>query len=279
MDILSFTIVMTAALMHASWNLAVKKDSDQFLSLTVMAATSGLLCAVLLLLAPGIQPAAWPYLLISAPLHAGYRVFLAAGYRAGDMSQVYPIARGATPVFVMILSLVTIGVNLDAQRYLAIALIAAGIVGLTFVRGLPPRGERRAVGFALTTAGFVACFTLLDAAGARHAGSALPYILWVFVLEGLAMMMLAALRAPSALVKYTSRRWRICLLSGLVMSLAHGLIIWALSRSEVALVSALRETSVIIGMVLSAVLLRESIGSGRVACTLSVVGGIVLISL
>ena len=276
MDTLTFAVVLAAAFLHSSWNLAVKKDGDQFRSLALMAATSGFLCLLVVPFAPSLAPGAWTFLAASAPLHAGYRIFLAQGYRHGDMSQVYPIARGAIPLFVLALSVVLLASTPSPYRLGAVALIVAGILGLTFVRGVPRNVS--AVASALVTAAFVACFTLLDARGAAIAGAAFTYILWVFVFEGLLMLLAGFVVGPARMLDYTRQCWRTCLLNGLVMSFAHGLIIWALARSDVALVSALRESSVVISMVLSAVILKERLGMQRIACTLLVVAGIVMIA-
>jgi len=274
LDALSFCLVMLSAFMHAGWNLFVKKDEDKFLSLTVMAATSGLLCAALLPLVPAIDPKAWKVLAISAPLHAGYRVCLSLGYRYGEMSQVYPIARGATPLLVTLISVLLLDAHIGSLTTVGIMTIAAGIIGLTFARDFPKRHEGRAIGYALGTAAFIAVFTLLDSTGSRTSGSSLAYVLWLFVLEGALMLAIAAAVNVRRLTSYIVRNGRICTINGIAMSAAHGLIILALSRSEPALVSALRETSVVFGVVFGAVALKERIEPMRMGCTLAVVAGL-----
>ncbi|WP_434525073.1 EamA family transporter [Photorhabdus asymbiotica] len=276
MDPISLGLVMVSAIMHAGWNLFVKKDEDKFLSLTVMAATSGVLCALLLLFMPGIDVSAWKILIISAPLHAGYRICLSLGYKYGDMSQVYPIARGATPLLVALISVVLLGVHLEFTQIAGIVAIALGIMWLTFHGGFPNNHEGRAISFALGTATFIAVFTLLDSRGARLSGNPFSYVLWLFVLEGILMFVLAASVNRRRLLDYVSRNGRTCMVNGLVMSVAHGLIILALSRSPAALVSALRETSVIFGVIFSAGILKEKIGPVRLVCTLIVMIGIFL---
>ncbi|MCM2505616.1 EamA family transporter [Aureimonas altamirensis] len=277
MDITTFLVVILAAFLHSSWNLFVKKGRDQFRSLSLMAATSGVICLLALPFAPPLDPAAWWFLAASAPLHAGYRIFLSAGYRYGDMSQVYPIARGAIPLFVLPLSLIFVNADVSGVQIGAVLTIALGIMGLTFVRGIPT--NYHAVGFALVTAAFVACFTLLDAEGAALGGQAITYILWVFLLEGLLMLLAGLVAGPRAFLAYTAENWKICTASGFVMSLAHALIIWALSRSEVALVSALREVSVVMTMIFGSLVLRERLGLQKAACTILVLFGIAAIAL
>jgi len=275
-DSVSLSLVMVAAVMHAGWNLFVKKDQDQFLSLTVMAATSAVLCAVMLPFVGSVAPQSWSVLAISAPLHVGYRVCLSMGYRYGDMSQVYPIARGATPLMVSLISVVVLGVDLGGTKIAGIVTIAAGIMGLTFYKGFPKNNEGRAIAFALGTAAFIAVFTLLDSKGSRLSGNSLAYVLWLFVLEGAMMTMVAAAANGAKLKGYVKANGKTCLVNGIVMSAAHGLIIMALSRSQPALVSALRETSVIFGVIFSWAVLKERVGAVRLACTGAVTGGLLL---
>ena len=267
---------MVSAALHAGWNLFVKKDEDKFLSLTVMAATSAALCAALLPLAPPMNPVAWRVLALSAPFHAGYRICLSLGYRYGEMSQVYPIARGATPLLVTLLSVTVLGVHVGNITLVGIVTIAASILGLTCYQGFPKQHEGRAIGFALGTAAFIAVFTLLDSAGSRESQSPLAYVLWLFVLEGTLMAIIAATVNARRLLDYTRRNGRTCVVNGLVMSVAHALIIVALSRSQAAMVSALRETGVVFGVVFSAAVLKERIGTVRLACTMGVFTGLVI---
>ena len=278
MDIYLASIVLLAALMHAGWNLVVKRDDDQFLALTLMAATSGIIAAAILPALPLPARSATPYLLTSAALHAGYRVFLAAGYRYGDLSQVYPVARGAAPVIVAILAYVFANERLSVEQIIGMLLIASGIVSLAFRKGLPSGHEASAIGFGLATAWFIACYTVLDGLGARLANAAFSYALWLFVLEGLLMLILGVLRSPTALLAYTRRKWKICALSGLIMSSAHALVIWALTIGDLALVSALRETSVLFATILGAFYLHEKLGVWRIACATVVFAGLILVA-
>lgn len=278
MDAVTFIAVLIAALMHASWNLVVKKDDDKSLSLAVMAATSALVCLLLLPVAPPIHAAAWRYLLFSVPLHAGYRIFLGQGYRHGNLSQVYPLARGATPLFVTAISLMLYRPAFGALYYAGILLISLSIIGLTRRSYRNGGDEARAIRSALMTSLFVACFSLVDGAGSRASGHPISYILCLFIFEGMAMVFAALALSGARAVRYARKNAYPCLLSGIVMSLSHGIVIWAFSRAEVPLVAALRESSVVIGMCLSTWVLKERVSLLRALSTFGVLGGMLCIA-
>ena len=132
------------------------------------------------------------------------------------------------------------------------------------------------MGFALSTAAFIAAFTLLDSNGARQSGHPYTYILWLFVLEGVLMLALAAVVSAPKLYRYSRSNGRTCLVNGAVMSIAHGLVIIALARTQPALVSALREVSIIFGVIFSAVFLNERVGPIRLGCAVAVTAGLFL---
>jgi drug/metabolite transporter (DMT)-like permease len=277
MDPIVVFAALSAALMHAGWNLAVKQEGDRFLTLTLMAVTSAVLVTPALPLLPWPSAPAWPYLVVSALLHAGYRAMLAEGYRHGHLSQVYPIARGAAPLIVCVLSYLFAGQTLSVGQLAGVLLIAFGIASLALRTGLPAGYERRAVGFALATATATASYTVVDGLGARLAGQALSYALWLFLLEGIAMLLWGLLRCPDDLASFAPQAWRKCMVSGAVMSSAHVLVIWALSVGDFTLVSALRETSVLFAALLAAIVLREPLGGWRGTATVVVFAGMVLL--
>jgi drug/metabolite transporter (DMT)-like permease len=276
LDPYSLCLILASAVLHAGWNLFVKKDEDKFLSLSLMAATSGGLCTLLVPQVGWPTKEVWGYLAVSAPLHAGYRICLSAGYQHGELSKVYPIARGATPLFVTALSMALFEQSIAPLKLVGIAGIACAIMGFTFQNGFPKEKEGRAIAFALGTAAFIAVFTLVDSVGSKLSESSIAYVIWLFILEGVLMLVVSATVAYSRLQTYIRTNGLTCVKNGAVMSLAHGLVIVALSRSEPALVSALRETSVVFGVLFGALFLGEKLNLSKLICTATVTAGLLL---
>jgi len=201
-------LILLSALIHASWNAIVKSDSDRLLSfgIVMLMGTFIGLAAVPLTQVPA--PEAWPWLLGSVTIHVFYYVFLLRAYALGDLSFVYPIARGLAPLLVALLAGRLASETLTGTEMLGLFLVSAGIVGLAFARGLPARGEARALGFAVLTGITVAAYSVVDGIGARLSGDPLGYIAWLNLLEGPWVFVFAALRRGRATLPYLRAYWR-----------------------------------------------------------------------
>ncbi len=268
--------VLAGALMHASWNALVKVGLDRLLSLSLMQVACGLLalCAVAFTGLP--QASAWPWLAGSALLHVGYNLFLARAYRVGDLGQVYPIARGCAPLLVTLVGLFALSEQPTWQGYLGIALLIAGIVCMAVRGGRRQRFDAAALSAALMTSAFIAGYTLADGIGARVNGDALNYVVWLFLLDGLAMAgVLVALRGRAALLDLGGH-WRVGLLGGALSLGAYGITIWAMTQAPIALVAALRESSVLFAIVIGVVCLGEPLRRDRVLAGGLILGGVVM---
>jgi drug/metabolite transporter (DMT)-like permease len=278
MEPLPTLLVLLAALMHAVWNVMVKQDRDRLLALALMSLSSGLLAALALPFVPWPAGEAWPYLGVSVVLHVAYKLFLAQGYRHGDLSQVYPIARGAAPLIVAVLAYIAAGEVLDDGQLAAVLLIALAVMSLAFARGRPAGAEARGLFYAAGTAALIAGYTVVDGIGARLSGAAAGFAAALFVAEAVGyLLVVLALRGGRALCDYGRRQWKPGLLSGALSSAAYALVVWALTIGDMALVSALRETSVIFAALLGTLILREAMGVWRLSCAAVVVLGLVLL--
>ena len=271
-------LVLVAALLHASWNAFVKAGNDKLLSLALMHACSGALGLCLLPFFPLPDPASWPYLALSAALHWGYYVFLISGYRHGDLGVVYPLARGSAPLMIAVTGALIAGERFPPLAMAGLALASLGIVSLSFENGLPARRTFKPILFAIGTALWITAYTLADGLGVREAGSKLSYIIWLFVLEALTFCPFAIAMRRRTWKRYYLDHWQGLWLSGLVAALAYGLVIYVMSTHPMAWVSALRETSVVIAVLIGAFFLKEQHLLFRVSAAVVVVCGISLMS-
>jgi drug/metabolite transporter (DMT)-like permease len=275
-----FGAVLVAAACHASWNALIKIRLDPFLAIVLISALAGIVALPLLFFVPVPPAAAWPWLIASVITHVGYYVGLSSAYRLGDMGQVYPIARGTAPLMTAAGGALLVGENFSLVGW-------AGIVGLTsgvFLLSLRASGDlahlnRRAVGFALFTAVTICCYSLVDGIGARTAGNAHGYALWLFVIDGAFITAIAIAWRGTGSIPEMARYWKSGLIGGVLSLVAYWIVIWAMTVAPIALVAALRETSVLFGAVIAVVILKEPLRATRIVAAVLIVIGITLIRL
>ena len=274
-----FFAVLFAALLHAGWNAVVKLGLDRFSSILVLALFQSAIAAALLPFFPWPAEAAWPWLVAGSLLHTGYKLFLIRAYRHGELSQVYPLARGTAPMLVALAGALLLGERLSLAGMAAIGAIVAGILLMAFAGGEALRLSRTALAWALGTACFTAAYTMVDGFGARLSGTAAGFSLWLFLIDGLFMIAVAlATRGPAAFAVLRPA-WRGGLAAGAMSLGSYWIAIWAFTQAPLALVAALRETSVLFAVVIAALFLGERPGPVRWTAACLIGGGVALMRL
>lgn len=269
-------LVLLAALMPAGWNALVKAGEDRVLTMAAVTGVGAIAAALALPLVPAPAPASWPFLALSGLLHVGYFFFLLQAYRVGDLSHVYPLARGMAPLLVALGASVFAGEPMRAREVGGLLLLAAAIGSFAFEGAWSGRRDRRPVLFAMGTAVVISAYTLVDGLGVRRSGSPLGYILWLLVVDGVPLMLYAVATRRERIGAYLRAYWGRCLAGGVMCAAAYGLVIWALGLGAMAYVSALRETSVIFAAAIGSLILREPFGRRRVVAATLVVAGIIV---
>jgi drug/metabolite transporter (DMT)-like permease len=275
-----FAAVLVAAAAHAGWNAAIKRGLDP-LATTVLISLGAAVVAAAALPFTGLPAvAAWPWCLASILIHLVYFAALIESYRAGDMGQVYPIARGSAPLMTAIAATVLVGERLTLRGWCGILLLVAGVVLLSLRGGRAgdlARLDRRAVGFALLTAVTICAYSVVDGVGARAAGSANAYSLALFAGIGPLMAVYALVRQGPGVFGTMARYPGTGLAGGAMQLGSYAVAIWAMTVAPIAMVAALRETSVLFGVLIAVVLLGEPLRASRIVAALSIVAGLVLI--
>ncbi len=268
--------VLLSALLHATWNLLIKGSADRLLDTAALALAASVLCALTLPFLPLPAPESRPLLALSVVIHMFYFLALVETYRWADLSSAYPMMRGTAPVLVA-LTFAALGEPPSAALWGGIALVSAGIV-LPAAIGLV-RGEvaGRGVAMALAMAAIIALYTVVDAAGARRSGSAIAYNQWLFFFDAFGILAIALWRRRGSLAAHLRRRWPHALAGGVLTVGSYGIVIWAMTVAPVAAVAALRETSVIFAAVMGALVLKEPLGTWRIAGAVAVGLGVAAI--
>ncbi len=271
--------VLFAAFLHAVWNAIVKSGGDTQLSTVMITTSAGALAVLLLPWLPPPAPASWPFIAASVLAQFAYYALLAAAYRHGDLSHAYPIMRGTAPLIVATLSGALIGEALTAARWLGIGLICGGVLGLAIQRQPRSQAPRPATVLALGNALVIASYTLIDGMGVRKSQSPAAYTLWIFLLTGIGQLLRTWLLRRDDWRAYLRGRWSRGLAGGAGTVASYGIALWAMTVAPVALVAALRETSILFATVISLVVLKERVTLQRLLSTGLIAAGAVALRL
>jgi drug/metabolite transporter (DMT)-like permease len=274
----ALVLVLGAAACHTAWNLIFKSQSDRA-EVSLGALIVGTLFAAPVLLLHSLRevpPDGWVLILLSGAFETAYMLSLTAAYKAGDLSLVYPIARGTPALVIVPMSIAVLGESLSATGVLGIALVVAGI----FPAHLPGRaaaGSTRAVGLALFTGLTIAAYSIVNKLGVQRVPVPL-YATLVFAVDTLLLALVLRARGPLR-SPLAHGRWRPSLAIGVLMMGAYLGVLGAMARAPLAYVVAAREVSIVITTAAGVLFLGERATGRRIAGAALIFGGLVAIAL
>jgi len=260
-------LVLLAAALHAGWNGLIKVQGDPLSVMALVTLMGSLFSLLALPFVEAPAPASWPLLALSILLHTGYHFFLPVAYDHGDLGQVYPIARGAAPLLVAGGAFAFAGEGLTLLALVGVLCLASGVMSLTFEKNRGITKNPKAVIYALLIAICIASYTVVDGLGARQAGSVLGFAVWMTIGDGILTFIIAAGWKGRALWSAARGSLFTGALGGAMQVGAYWIIVWALALAPMAMVSALRETSVLFVAILSTFVLKEGFGVWRFVST------------
>jgi drug/metabolite transporter (DMT)-like permease len=258
-------MVSGAALVHAIWNALVKADGDRLSLIKLMSATQIVVSLVFIPFVSVPSLDSWPYLVASSVFNTGYMLMLNRAYGAGDLSLVYPFARGVAPLGVAVVSITVLGENLSYANQGAVLLIGLGITSLALTQRATSLIDLRPILFALATGAFVAAYTIVDGLGARAAGSAHGYMIWLSLVTSLLIVGCAHWMQQGRSWRVAQRTSAAGIAAGILSYGSSWIVIWALTLAPLALVSALRETGVVFAVIIGVAVLKEPLSLARLA--------------
>lgn len=277
-DGFTLSLVLFAALLHASWNALAKASGDPMVNLAVVTTTGGVVALPFLFILPIPTGETWMWLSFSALIHFVYQLSLTRMYQLGDLSQVYPIARGLAPLGVALFGALFADERITPIQGVGLVLAAVAIVvlGSAGARGTSQSG---AVRMAVLTALLIGIYTFSDGQGVRSVDRPERFIVWSFFLGCVPFAITAAMiRGRSGLESLRRDGFR-AVGGGLMATIGYGIALFAMTRASMASVASLRESSVLFAALLGALLLRESFGRVRIAAAVVLVLGLVLAQL
>ena len=260
-----FAMVLGAAVLHAAWNALVKVHADRLVMIAIMMMSQVGMAMLVIPFVAFPTPESWPYIGASTALNTAYCVFLISAYRYGDLSHAYPVSRGSAPLIVAVVSVAVVGETLTRQAGLSVVVIALGIMSLTLTRGAEGFRDPRTMLYALGTGVFIAGYTIVDGLGARLADNAHSYTFWVHLVNGIPITLLALYLRRGRVLVSVRQSWKVGVLGGLISLLAYWIVIWAMTQAPLALVSAVRETSMVFAVLFGVFILKERLDLVRLA--------------
>jgi drug/metabolite transporter (DMT)-like permease len=271
-----FAIVMLGAALHATWNAVVKGGGNKLLTTCMITSVASLisLAAIPFLELPAKE--SWPFLCASVTFQVLYFVLVALTYRVADMSQTYPIMRGTAPLLVATGGVFLLSDSLSAFAWIGISIISVGILCMA---ATPLAGQRKGLILALINACVIAGYTLIDGLGVRKSGAPAAYTLWIFLLTGIPLAAWILATNRNVFCSYVALNWRLGVVGGIGTVASYGLALWAMTAAPIATVSALRETSILFGVVISALVLKEHLSHVRIVAACIIATGAVVLRL
>lgn len=277
--LLAVCLGLFSAVTLAAANMSVKMGGDILVARAFLSASAAMLILPALLFVPAPDAATWNALAFALPAHFFYQVCMIRALQRGDLSLVFPVMRGMAPLLTAFAALLILREELAPLAWGGLVLATLAVAAFA----LPPKGvamrdhpHAAALFWAAGTAIGIALYNVTDARGVRVAPSPFTYIAWLFLLDGLAVILLALVLRRGAIASALAMRWRYGFAGGALSILSFGSALYAFGLMETAKVSALRETAVVFAALMGSLFLGESFGRRRVFAAIVLAGGLVL---
>ena len=277
MELSIFLLVIFAAILHAIWNAMVKNFEDKVISVSAIVFGHMPMSVVVMLFVPLPTLESVPYIILSAIIHQGYQYNLITAYKLGDLTKVYPIARGTGPIVATLLSIVFLGLLISKFQILAIVLICFGIIILGLFSENSVKNNK-AVFYSLATGFFIGLYSLADGHGARISLSPLSFLGWSFILNALIFpFVLKSMNYSNVFRRVMKEAKLIFWVGGTMSYIVYGIVVWCFTKAPIPIVGALRETSILFSILIGFFFLREGITFVKVVSILIIFSGILFL--
>jgi len=277
LESLAFLAIIAAALLHAFWNFILKDAGDKVVCTVIIYLTS-LPFAVAGLSMAGLPSAdVLPILVLSAALQTGYCVVLFKGYQIGDLSSVYPIARGSAPIFVFVFSLLFFDTNFELKTFFGIFVFCVGLLSYALSVARNTGSRRSEVAYALAIGLFIAGYSITDAIGTRLVGNALSFFGAMAILNRLFLIAYLCSFEQSIIRRLREEFDKKFVLAGLFAFCCYAVILWAYTVLPIPVVTTLRESSVLFAVLLGFLVLGERMDKPKALMLLLVAIGFSLL--
>lgn len=275
-EIAGAAAMLGSAMTHAVMGMLTKSSSDKLVFRSVMMSTSAILFLPLLFLLPPPPAEAWPFLIMGMGLHFVFQMSMISAFERGDMNLVYPVMRGAAPALAALFAFLILGEALSMLQIGGLALASATIIGFAW----PDRSKApkvTALAFAALAALMTALYSVNDASGVRATGNPLTYLAWFSLVTALPILVTALVRRGRRWPDLARRQFRSAAPAAILGAASYGLALFAFSIAAIGPMAAMRETSVVFGAILAALILKEPFGIKRSLLAIFLAAGLVML--
>ena len=275
MELNIFLLVIFAALLHAIWNGMVKNFGDKVISVSAIVFGHVPIAIVVMIFLPLPTLESVPYIILSAIIHQGYQYNLISAYKIGDLTRVYPIARGTGPIVATLISTIFLGLLITKFQTLSIVLICLGIIILGMFSENSIKNNK-AIIYSLATGFFIGLYSLADGIGARISQSPLNFLGWSFILNAMIFPFTLKFMNYSNVFSRVIKEAKVVFWVGGTLSyIVYAIVVWAFTKAPIPLVSALRESGIIFSIIIGILFLNEKISIHKVLSIILIFLGVV----
>ena len=267
-----FFILLFAALSHAICHSLLKHSKNPLGLLGITSICEIIIFTPLILYVPFPTPYLWILIITSALIHGLYRMLVLYSYKFGDLSFVYPVARGGSSLLLALISIIFLTDKISLFGFLAILIVCLGLFFISYSN----KNEFNKVAFCLgiLTAVMICTYTLVDGIGVRYSKNAYTYLYWMLLLNGTPALIASLMFKNTGLRKINKDLLIKGVCFGLLAPLAYGLVVWCMQYLPIAYASIIRETSIIFATLIGLIILKEKEANSRILPALLIVLGI-----
>ena len=269
-----FLIIIFAAFCHAGWSTIIKRSDNGLAMMGITSIIEIVIFLPLIFTVPLPTTSIWFFIFATTFLHGLYRYCVVKSYQYGDLSLVYPIARGGSVLVIGLISILILGVDINLTGIIGIVLICLGLFMISFLTA--KKFNKSAFIIAIITASLIATYTILDGMAVRKSENAFTFIYWMLLLNGIPMLIYAFF-SETGFRKKNSYNIKDGVVAGVLAILGYGLVVWSMQYIEIAYVSSIREISIVLATLLSFYLLKETDARKRVIPSIIICAGITIL--
>ena len=271
---LIFLLILFAALCHAGWSTIVKHHhSFSIMGMTCLVEIIVFLPLVFFVPFPTLE--VWYFIIASVILHGFYRLSVIYSYKFGDLSFVYPIARGGSSLLIVILTLIIIQEHISLLGFVGILTVCIGIFLISYNKNL--KFNFTAFTLAVCTALLITIYTIIDGMGVRLSENKFSFLFWLLLLNGIPLLLISIFSKEKLLSNINAQIIFWGIPAGILAILSYGIVVWSMQYLEIAYVSSIRETSIVLATIMGFIILKEKKAKARMLPAVLVVIGITIV--